>query len=95
MREIVKSKFYCKCGQQTSPRIKNATWKDQFVKGKIYDGEYETYSNSDGYRLNGGWSRYWVIDEMGEKVEVGRVRFKILFEELREHNLDSIIYEND
>jgi hypothetical protein len=71
--------------------VENITWSDQFIKGKIYDGEYEIYSQSEGYRLNGGWSRYWVIDEMGKKVEVDRVRFKILFEELREHNLDSIL----
>ena len=41
---IGKTKFFCKNGSQIGDGgpIKNILWKDRFIEGKWYDGEYET-----------------------------------------------------
>lgn len=69
-------------------------WAPKFIEGKWYEGEYETWNWESGYRLNGGWSRYWVIDENGKKEEIDRTRMRILFytsEELRDVLIDEIL----
>ena len=69
-------------------------WADKFIEGKWYEGEYETWGWESGYRLNGGWYRYWVVDESGKKEQIDRTRMKILFyssEELREVLIDEIL----
>ena len=72
MSEIIKTKFLCKNGSRTAPRgsFDSIKWKDRFIEGKWYDGEYETWSWEDGYRINDGWRKYWVINESGEKEEI-------------------------
>ena len=34
----------------------------------------------EGFIINGGWRRYWVINEQGRKEEISRAKFKIIFE---------------
>lgn len=71
-----------------------AEWTDVFIEGKWYEGEHETWDWEDGYKCNGGWRRYWVVNESGKKEEIGRVKMNILFyklEELRENLIDEIL----
>ena len=71
--KIVKTKFLCKRSSQSSPKgssLSNIQWEDRFIEGKWYDGEYETWSDQL-YKLNGGWRRYWVINE-----EVNKKKFQ-------------------
>jgi hypothetical protein len=93
--QIIKSRFYCKSGQQTSPAIKNAIWRDQFIEGKWYDGEYQTWGWEDGFKLNGGCYKYWVIEENGTKIEMQRSRMKSVFqldkEEVRNIKIEQIL----
>lgn len=89
--KIVKTKFLCKNGSQVSPKNYtgklgtnnkigfNLKWEDRFIEGKWYDGEYETWSDQL-YKLNGGWKRYWVINEMGEKEEISKAHMNAIFE---------------
>ena len=62
---------------------------------KWYDGEYETWSFEDGYRVNGGWRKYWVVNEKGEKEEIPKAHMKAIFEfdiqQLREEKLKDIL----
>ncbi len=94
MNQIVKTKFLCKNGSRTGPAY-GGVWIDRFIEGKWYDGEYETWSWEDGYKLNGGWKKYWVVNEQGEKQEVQRAWFKIMFEcdiqNLRQEKINQII----
>ena len=93
MSEIIKTKFLCKTGSRTSPS--GIKWQDRFIEDKWYDGEYETWSWEDGYRINNGWRRYWVINEQGEKEKISRPMFKVLFEtdtqQLRDRKIEDLI----
>lgn len=42
---IISTKFYCKTSCSVGPRSlhPNVVWTERFIKGKWYDGEYETY----------------------------------------------------
>jgi hypothetical protein len=73
---IVKTKFVCKTTMSETSR---GQYQEVFVKEKTYDGEYETWSWSRGYEVNGGWKRYWVVAEDGEMRELPRARFKSVF----------------
>ncbi len=70
-------------------------WKDRFIEGKWYDGEYETWSFDKGYEMNDGWRKYWVVNEMGKKEEISRIEMKAIFEidikKLRDNKIDQII----
>jgi len=95
MNQIVKTKFLCKSGSRTGSGIAGDVWIDKFIEDKWYDGEYETWSFEDGYRVNGGWRRYWAINEQGKKEEISRAIFRILFEtdtqQLRDRKIEDII----
>jgi len=71
------------------------TWVDKFIEGKWYDAEYETWDWEDGYRINGGWRTYWVINELGEKEELSRPYMDVLFHhdivEIRDRKIDEIL----
>jgi hypothetical protein len=45
--------------------------------------------------LNGGWSRYWVVNEQGVKEEILRGQFKAIFEtdtqQLRDRKIEDLI----
>lgn len=69
-------------------------WTETFISGKWYDGEYETWSFEDGYRLNDGWRRYWVINEQGRKEEISKSYMNVMFykpTELRDKRIDDIL----
>ena len=100
MNQIIKTKFLCKNGSRTAPRggfsLNQVTkWTDRFIEDKWYDGEYETWSFDDGYRINGGWRRYWVINEQGEKEEISRAKFRVIFEtetqQLRDKKIEDLL----
>ncbi len=94
---IVKAKFLCKNGSRTAPRapLDSIKWEDRFIEDKWYDGEYETWSWEDGYRINGGWRRYWVINEQGKKEEISRAQFRVIFEtetqQLRDRKIEDLL----
>jgi len=95
-KDIVKAKFLCKTTMSTGSRIGSriGAWNAAFEEGKIYDGEYETWSWKDGYRCNGGWRRYWVFRENGEKEEFTRAMFKAVFhdaDETRNQMIEKIL----
>jgi hypothetical protein len=94
MSQIVKTKFLCKNGSRTGPAY-GGVWIDKFIEGKWYDGEYETWSWEDGYRVNGGWRKYWVVNEQGVGEEISRAHFKIIFEtdtqQLRDRKIEDLI----
>ena len=93
--EIVKTKFLCKNSSQTVTKGLPMYVKDRFIEDKWYDGEYETWSLEDGYRINGGWRKYCIINELGEKEEISRPMFKVLFEtdtyKLRDRKIEDLI----
>ena len=93
--QIIKTKFYCKGTQKTSPAIENSIWREQFIEGNWYDGEYETYGWEDGFRLNGGHRKYWVIEENGKKIEIHKARMKMVFEldkeQIRDKKIEQIL----
>ncbi len=99
MSKIVKTKFLCKNGMQTGKGkgkdFSENFWVDKFIEGKWYDGEYETWSFDQGYEINGGWRRYWVINESGVKEELSRARFRVIFEtetqQLRDRKIEDIL----
>lgn len=101
MKQIIKTKFLCKNGSRTAPRapLGSIKWKDRFIEGKWYEGEYQTWSWEDGYRVNGGWRKYWVINEMGEKEEIPKAHMKVIFEfdtqQLRDEKINVIIGDAD
>jgi len=94
MNQIVKTKFLCKNGSRTGPAY-GGVWIDKFIEGKWYDGEYETWSWEDGYRVNGGWRKYWVVNEQGVGEEISRAHFRVIFEtdtqQLRDRKIEDII----
>jgi hypothetical protein len=94
MNQIVKTKFLCKNGSRTGP-VYGGVWIDRFIEGKWYDGEYETWSWEDGYRVNNGWRKYWVINEQGVGEEISRAHFRVIFEtdtqQLRDRKIEDII----
>ena len=101
MKQVIKTKFLCKKGSQISPNGRlgiprdQILWKDRFIEGKWYDGEYETWSWEDGYRVNNGWRKYWVINEQGVGEEISRAHFRVIFEtdtqQLRDRKIEDII----
>lgn len=98
--QIIKTKFLCKNGSRTAPNGRlgispsQIVWVDRFIEDKWYDGEYETWGWEDGYRVNGGWRRYWVVNEQGVKEEISKAVFKIVFEidieQLRDRKLEDL-----
>ena len=94
MSDIIKTKFLCKNGSRTGPAY-GGVWIDRFIEGKWYDGEYETWSWEDGYRVNNGWRKYWVINEQGVGEEISRAHFRVIFEtdtqQLRDRKIEDII----
>jgi len=92
--KIVKTKFLCKNSSQTVTKGLPMYVKDRFIEGRWYDGEYETWSDQL-YKLNGGWRRYWVINESGEKEEIHRAHMNAVFEmnieELRDNKINEIL----
>jgi hypothetical protein len=102
---IIKTKFLCKNGSSIVPRpasikdLSNIKWLDRFIEGKWYDGEYETWKSKDGYRLNSGWRRYWVVNEQGKKEEISKAHFNAIFEtdieNLRDKKINQIIKNNE
>lgn len=92
---IVKSKFLCKNTSRIGTGINGQPWVERFIEGKWYDGEYEIWSFDDGYRINNGWRRYWVINEQSKKEEISRSRFNLIFETdiqiLRDNKINEII----
>ena len=78
--EIVKTKFLCKNSSQIVTKGLPMYVKDRFIEGKWYDGEYETWRYERGYEINGGWRKYWVINEKGEKEEIHRAHMNAIFE---------------
>ncbi len=97
MSEIVKTKFLCK--STTSVSSGRSKLVITFQEGKWYDGEYETWKWEEGYQTNGGWRRYWVINEQGKKEEIHRNWFKIQFEtdldKLRDNKIKNILKQNN
>lgn len=93
--EIVKAWFLCKTTMSEAPRH-GGGWSPVFVEGKTYEGEYETWSWKDGYKCNGGWRRYWVVREDGEKQEMNRAHFRAVFHaddisEMRNNKIEEIL----
>jgi len=94
---IVKTKFLCKNSSQSSTGISltNIKWQDRFIEGRWYDGEYETWSYERGYEINGGWRKYWVINEKDEKEEIHRAHMNAIFEtdieKLRDNKINEIL----
>jgi hypothetical protein len=78
--------------------LSNIKWEDRFIEGRWYDGEYEIWNYERGYEINGGWRKYWVINEKGEKEEIHRAHFNAIFEtdieNLREEKINQIIKTN-
>ena len=96
MSDIIKTKFLCKNGSRTAPRapLGSIKWEDRFIEGKWYDGEYQTWSEQL-FRLNGGWRRYWVVNEQGVKEEIPKAHFRAIFEtdtqQLRDRKIEDLI----
>ena len=93
---IVKTKFVCKTTMSEVSRHGSGQWQEVFIEGNTYVGEYETWSWSRGYEVNGGWKRYWIIGEDGEMRELPRARFRAIFHyddvvELRNIKLEKIL----
>lgn len=105
MKQLIKTKFLCKKRSQISPNGRlgisksQIVWKDRFVEGKWYDGEYETWSFEKGYDMNDGWRKYWVVNEMGKKEEISRIEMKAIFEmdiqKMRDNKIDQIINDSN
>ena len=64
--EIIDKKFFCKNTKSGYTDFPNGKF-DIFTEGKWYDGEYEVWNYERGYEINGGWRKYWVINEKVEK----------------------------
>jgi hypothetical protein len=85
--EVIKAKFLCKNAMSISDN-------QIYEKGKIYDGFYETYSWEDGYKTNGGWKTYWVIDNKNIKHKINRSIFNAVFydvDETRDIRINEIL----
>ena len=92
---IVPCKFKCKAGSKITDRGAIGPWIDNFIEGKWYDGEYETWSFENGYILNGGFRRYWVTNESGVKQEISKAYMNAIFylnkDDIRNEIIDDII----
>ena len=75
---IIKARWKCKSGSQIAHSM-SGPWIDRYITGKWYDVEYETWSWESGYRVNGGWRKYWAINEQGEKEELSKPEAKCIF----------------
>ena len=107
--KIIKTKFLCKNSSQSGRKsnlmttsvlsLFNRQWEDRFIKGKWYDGEYETWNYDRGYEINGGWRRYWVINEKEEKEEIHRFHMNVIFEmdleNLRDNKINEILKKDE
>jgi hypothetical protein len=82
--EIIKTKFLCKTTMREGSIHNTKKWDDVFIEGKLYEGEYETWSWEGGYKSNSGWRSYWVIDESGNKIKLHRFRFRAVFHDVDE-----------
>jgi hypothetical protein len=95
MAQIIKTKFLCKSGSRISARGSTIIWEDRFIEGKWYESFYETWSFEEGYVMNNGWRRYWVVNEQGLKEEISRAHMRIIFEtdiqHLRDKKIEDII----
>jgi hypothetical protein len=93
MAKIIKTKFYCKCNNRFVPRSivsfgSKPDWRDNFIEGKWYDGEYHLWYDEDEksernqnmYRINGTWKKYKVINEKGELDELPISHMNLIFE---------------
>lgn len=79
-------------------QIHSNEWVMRFIKDKWYKVEYQTWSTSESYKLNGNLHRrYWVIDETGSKNEISKAFLKLTFEfdinKLREEKLKQILWQ--
>jgi hypothetical protein len=97
---IISTKFYCKTSCSVGPRSLNpVVWTERFIKGKWYDGEYETWTWKDGYKCNNGWRKYWVTNESGVKEEISRsymhAIFQLDFDEVRDQKINDILNKDD
>ncbi len=85
---IVKTKFLCKSDCKV---YDGSTSSYRFINGKWYDGEW---SSDDGYRINNGWRRYWVIDQNLNKQNISKAKIKLIFEtdiqNIRDSKIDII-----
>jgi hypothetical protein len=106
--KIIKTKFLCKNSSQSGRKssltipdlsLFNRQCEDRFIKGKWYDGEYETWNYDRGYEINGGWRRYWVINEKEEKEEIHRFHMNVIFEmdleNLRDNKINEILKKDE
>jgi len=82
--EIIKTIFLCRTTMREGSIHNTKKWDDVFIEGKLYEGEYETWSWEDGYKCNGGWRSYWVKDESGKKRPIPRARFRAVFHDVDE-----------
>jgi len=98
--KIVKTKFLCKNTSQTATKGFPIYLQDRFIEGRWYDGEYETWSDQlylqkKLFKLNGGWKRYWVVNEMGKKEEISKAHMDAIFEmdidKLRDGKINEIL----
>ena len=104
MTQIINTKFLCKSttsrssGRSTEIHEPKLFEIVTFERGKWYDGEYETWGWEDGYRCNDGWRRYWVVNEQGEKEQINRSWFKVMFEcdieNIRDEKINEVL-KND
>lgn len=93
---IVKTKWLCKNRAQVA---EGGKWKTRFEKDRVYDGEYETWGTKstpeeEMFRINGGWRKYWAINEWGEKEEIPKSHWGIIFysnNEMRDYKIDKIL----
>ncbi len=95
----INKKYKCKGTMKTSPSLEGE-WIDQFVEGKWYDCQYNTWSHEEEKnklycRLNGGWDGYKSISESGVEIELSRAEFNVVFyvdyDEIREQLIDEIL----
>jgi hypothetical protein len=90
----------CKITMSSSPRMENAIWKQDFIKDKWYDVEYEIHSNPETARINGGYRKIWVVNESGKRVEFGSTHIRIMFHneynktDMRESQIDNILNDD-
>ena len=91
---IIETKWKCKNGSSTWYES-DATKKHRFIRDKWYTVFYETWTFTDGYRLNGGWLNYWAINESGRKEKLSKVEARVIFyhdkDEQRNIKIEEII----
>lgn len=88
----------CKC-KGTMREFLEENWVDIFVKDKWYEVNHIAWSDDPAHdlkmrRMNGGWKDYLAITELGERKQLLRVEFNLIFYsdvELRESLIDDII----